>query len=144
EFDATDFEPWPEADGQYVAYEVVTPLAVEPLDDLLALHADAAVDLRLTPRLGLLTDRMLASGLPFSFVRLRHALRWAPTAGNSASGSAPDRAPAGEAADGQQHQPDQGQPEDALDEPTDAKGECEEEEDDEYSHVPPVPAVPAA
>lgn len=74
-FDAADFEPWPEAEGQFVAYAVVTPIEVEPIDDLLAEHARAEVDLRFTPRLGPLTDRMLASGLPFSFVRLRNALR---------------------------------------------------------------------
>lgn len=73
-FDPADFEPWDQAEGQYISDHVVTPLAVEPIDDLLGLHVEAGVELRFTPRLGPLTDKMLASGLPFSFVRLRNAL----------------------------------------------------------------------
>jgi Family of unknown function (DUF6886) len=74
-FDAAAFEPWGEADGQYVAHDVVYPERVELLDDLLALHAAAAVEVRFTPRLGALMDRILESGLPFSFVRIRDAKR---------------------------------------------------------------------
>jgi hypothetical protein len=33
------------------------------------------VELRFTPKLGSLMDRMLGSGLPFSFVRIRDARR---------------------------------------------------------------------
>jgi len=72
-FDATDFTPWAEAEGQYVAHHAIVPEAVEPLDDLLGLHVDAGVELRFTPRLGPAADAVLASGLPFSFVRLRNA-----------------------------------------------------------------------
>lgn len=75
EFDGTEFEPWPDAEGQYISANTVRPLSIEPLDDLLALHAAANVELRFTPRLGVLVDRMLASGLPFSFVRIRDARR---------------------------------------------------------------------
>lgn len=75
EFDGGQFAPWDEADGQYISGEVVRPVGVEVLDDLLQLHADAEVDLRFVPRLGTLMDRMLASGLPFSFVRIRDARR---------------------------------------------------------------------
>jgi hypothetical protein len=74
-FDAAQFQPWDEADGQYVAHDAVYPERVEPLDDLLALHAAAGVELRFTPRLGKLMDRILESGLPFSFVRIRDAKR---------------------------------------------------------------------
>jgi hypothetical protein len=74
-FDAAAFEPWGEADGQYVSHEVVYPERVELLDDLFALHAAAAVEVRFTPRLGALMDRILESGLPFSFVRIRDAKR---------------------------------------------------------------------
>jgi len=56
-----------------VADHVVVPTDIDLLDDLLGLHADAEVELRFAPRLGALTDAMLASGLPFSFVRLRNA-----------------------------------------------------------------------
>jgi hypothetical protein len=74
-FAAAAFAPWVEADGQYVSHEVVYPERVEVLDDLLALHAEAGVEVRFTPRLGTLMDRILESGLPFSFVRIRDAKR---------------------------------------------------------------------
>lgn len=74
-FDGSQFAPWALADGQYISGEVVHPRSVEVLDDLLALHAEAEVELRFTPRLGTLMDRMLASGLPFGFVRIRDARR---------------------------------------------------------------------
>lgn len=74
-FDASAFAPWAEADGQYVSGDVVHPISVEAIDDLLELHASAEVELRFTPRLGRLMDRMLASGLPFGFVRIRDARR---------------------------------------------------------------------
>jgi hypothetical protein len=74
-FDAAAFKPWVEADGQYITEQVVYPQRVELLDDLLALHAAAAVEIRFTPLLGALMDRILESGLPFSFVRIRDAKR---------------------------------------------------------------------
>jgi len=74
-FSGTTFAPWAIADGQYISSDVVYPEAVDVLDDLFALHAAAEVELRFTPRLGTLMDRMLASGLPFSFVRIRDARR---------------------------------------------------------------------
>jgi hypothetical protein len=74
-FDGSLFQPWVEADGQYISPDVVHPERVELLDDLLALHADAGIELRFTPRLGVLMDRVLVSGLPFSFVRIRDARR---------------------------------------------------------------------
>jgi len=74
-FSGEQFAPWAVADGQYISSDAVYPQSVEALDDLLKLHADAEVELRFTPRLGTLMDRMLASGLPFSFVRIRDARR---------------------------------------------------------------------
>jgi hypothetical protein len=74
-FDGAQFHPWEQADGQYVTDQVVEPVAVERLDDLLGLHAAAEVELRITPRLGRLMDQITASGLPFSFVRIRDARR---------------------------------------------------------------------
>lgn len=74
-FDASSFAPWAEADGQYISGEIEIPESVELLDDLLGLHAEAEVELRFTPKLGVLMDQMLASGLPFSFVRIRDARR---------------------------------------------------------------------
>lgn len=72
-FDAEQFQPWEEADGQYVSAEVVYPQEIEVIDDLLRAHGEAGVELRLTPRLGSLMDAILVSGLPFSFVRIRDA-----------------------------------------------------------------------
>jgi predicted thioredoxin/glutaredoxin len=72
-FDADQFAPWELADGQYVASDVVYPVEIEVVDDLLRAHCEAGVELRLTPRLGALMDAILASSLPFSFVRIRDA-----------------------------------------------------------------------
>lgn len=74
-FDGARFEPWPDADGQYTTGETVFPERVDVLDDLIALHADAEVELRFTPMLGTLMDVVVSSGLPFSFVRIRDARR---------------------------------------------------------------------
>lgn len=74
-FDGGHFAPWTGAVGQYISGDVVTPRSVEVLDDLMGLHAAAEVELRFTPKLGTLMDRMLASGLPFGFVRIRDARR---------------------------------------------------------------------
>ena len=74
-FDASRFAPWAEADGQYISGEVLTPDAVEEIDDVFALHAEHDVELRFTPKLGRLMDAMLESRLPFSFVRIRDARR---------------------------------------------------------------------
>jgi len=74
-FDAADFRPWVEADGQYIADHVVYPEWIELVDDVFAEHAAADIELRFTPRLGALMDRILESGLPFSFVRIRDARR---------------------------------------------------------------------
>ena len=48
-FDAATFTPWDEADGQYISHDVERPLRVELIDDVLALHAAAEVELRFTP-----------------------------------------------------------------------------------------------
>jgi hypothetical protein len=74
-FDAAQFDPWEQADGQYIASEVVYPQDIEVIDDLFRAHCEAGVELRLTPRLGSLMDAILDSGLPFSFVRIRDAQR---------------------------------------------------------------------
>jgi len=73
EFDPAPFEPWPDADGQWVAREPVEPLDVRRVGDLLALHAAAAIELRFVPDLLVFWEAVLASGLPFSGIRLRYA-----------------------------------------------------------------------
>ena len=73
EFDPAPFEPWPDADGQWIARVPVEPIAVRPLGDVLKLHEHAGVELRFVPDLLVFWDAVLASGLPFSGVRLRYA-----------------------------------------------------------------------
>lgn len=74
-FDAAHFSPWEEADGQYISTEVEFPTNIDRIDDLMGMHAAHEIELRFTPRLGNLMDAMLASGLPFSLVRIRDAAR---------------------------------------------------------------------
>ncbi|MEV4704641.1 DUF6886 family protein [Actinoplanes sp. NPDC049316] len=74
-FDAGPFRPMgtprPHA---MVATEPVTPLGPpEPVGDLLALHEDAGIELRLVPDLWSLCDAIVASSLQFSGIRLRNA-----------------------------------------------------------------------
>lgn len=74
-FDADHFSAWDEADGQYISTEVEFPTQIDRIDDLIGMHAASDIELRFTPKLGTLMDAMLASGLPFSFVRIRDAAR---------------------------------------------------------------------
>jgi hypothetical protein len=67
-FETTDFEPWLEAEGQWISYRAVTPLDVVPVGDLLRRHDEANIDLRLVPDLRAIRA-VLDSGLPFSIVR---------------------------------------------------------------------------
>ena len=73
EFDRKPFERWPDAEGQWIAREAIVPLDVRPLGNLLEVHAEAGVELRFVPDLGPFWRSVLASGLPFSGVRLRNA-----------------------------------------------------------------------
>ena len=72
-FDASPFERREDADGHWVTYEAVEPLAVEPVGDLLTRHAAAAIELRVTPSLWPLADAVAASDLRFSMVRMANA-----------------------------------------------------------------------
>jgi len=63
------FEPWPDADGQWVSHEAVVPIDVVPIGDLIERQRVAGVDLRLVDDLGPIRDLVLTSGLPFSIVR---------------------------------------------------------------------------
>ena len=64
------FEPW---DRFFVSRETVDPVEVVPLGDLLARHAEARIELRIAPALHPLWDRVTASTLDFSGIRLRNA-----------------------------------------------------------------------
>lgn len=74
-FDATAFRPWPEASGQWISDVPVEPIEVEPIDDLLGRHIDAAIELRAVPDLHPLRDLAITGPWDFSIVRLRNAAR---------------------------------------------------------------------
>ena len=61
--------------GHYVSHDPVVPLSVEPVGDLLTALADASVELRITPTLVALWQRVITSTLEFSGTRLRNARR---------------------------------------------------------------------
>ena len=63
----------PEA-GYWATNETVRPLSVEPIGDLLELHAKAGIELRIVPNLWPLFDAIIASGLEFSISRSKNAL----------------------------------------------------------------------
>jgi hypothetical protein len=61
-----------------VSHDSVTPLARVVIDDLVAEHARADVELRVLDELWPLWDRVIASTLEFSGIRLRNARPRAP------------------------------------------------------------------
>ncbi len=67
------FEPDPEVGGYWLSRVPVEPLEVVELGDLLSLHATAEIELRIVSSLWPLWDRVAASTLEFSGMRLRNA-----------------------------------------------------------------------
>jgi hypothetical protein len=67
------FEPHPEVGGYWITHEPVVPVELDELGDLLARHAAAGIELRVVPSLAPLWDRVIASTLEFSGIRLRNA-----------------------------------------------------------------------
>jgi hypothetical protein len=57
----------------WISAVTVEALERRPLGDLLALHADAGIELRIAPGLPALCDAVVASTLDFSAIRLRNA-----------------------------------------------------------------------
>ena len=66
------FEPW---DKFFISSETVEPLELVRLGDLLARHADAGIELRITPSLFPLWDDLIRTTLDYSGIRLRNAVR---------------------------------------------------------------------
>ena len=62
--------------GHHISFEAVSPLAMEPVDDLLGALIAAGVELRVTPSLIPLWRDVIASSLQFSGTRLRNASGW--------------------------------------------------------------------
>jgi len=67
------FEPDPEVGGYWLSRENVEPLELVDLGELLGLHAAAGIELRIVSNLWSLWDRVAASTLEFSGIRLRNA-----------------------------------------------------------------------
>ena len=78
-FDAAPFVVHDANAGYYSTRETIAPLSVEPIGDLLALHAQAGIELRVVPNLWPVIDAVIASGLEFSIIRKANALPRAST-----------------------------------------------------------------
>jgi hypothetical protein len=72
-FPETTFERDPEVGGYWLSREPVVPLEVVELGDLVERHALAGIELRAVDNLWPLWDRVVASTLEFSGIRLRNA-----------------------------------------------------------------------
>lgn len=73
ELDAADFVPWNDASGQWISDHPVEPLAVAPIGDLLVLHRDAGIELRVVDNLWPLRDLAHRGPWDFSTVRMGNA-----------------------------------------------------------------------
>ena len=59
-----------------MARDAVEPANVDELGDLLARHAEAGIELRVVPQLLQLWERVIASSLEFSGIRLPNLDAW--------------------------------------------------------------------
>ena len=73
ELDAANFAPWNDASGQWICDDDVEPLSVSPVGDLLALHRDAGIELRVVDSLWPLRDLAHRGPWDFSTVRMGNA-----------------------------------------------------------------------
>jgi hypothetical protein len=72
------FSRHPEVGGYWVSREAVEPLETLELGELARRHAEAGIELRVVPSLWPLWERVTASTLEFSGIRLRNAAPAAP------------------------------------------------------------------
>jgi hypothetical protein len=68
------FAPDPEVGGYWLSTELVVPVETVELGDLVALHDRAHIELRVVSSLWPVWDRVVASTLEYSGIRLRNAL----------------------------------------------------------------------
>ena len=67
------FEPHATVGGYWISHVAVEPLELVELGDLALRHVEAAIELRVVPNLWPLWNRVIASTLQFSGMRLRNA-----------------------------------------------------------------------
>lgn len=67
------FEPHLEVGGYWISRAAAEPLEVTPLGDLVRLHEDAGIELRVLGNLWPLWNEVVASTLEYSGIRLRNA-----------------------------------------------------------------------
>ena len=72
-FDPAPFTVYNDDAGYFATSQTITPLSVEPMGDLLALHAAANIELRIVPNLWPIIDAIVTSGLEFSIIRKMNA-----------------------------------------------------------------------
>jgi hypothetical protein len=72
-FDAAPFRIYDVPAGYFCTEETIAPLSVEPIGDLLDLHAKAGIEVRLVPNLWPVIDAIVESGLEFSIIRKMNA-----------------------------------------------------------------------
>jgi hypothetical protein len=69
------FAPDPEVGGYWLSREAVAPVEMVELGDLVARHEAAGIELRAVPSIWPIWDRVVASTLEFSGIRLHNAAR---------------------------------------------------------------------
>jgi hypothetical protein len=69
---AETFGPYERAAGYWVSREPVEPTEAVELGDLLERHAAAGIELRIVPNLAAVWERVIASTLEYSGIRLRN------------------------------------------------------------------------
>lgn len=72
-FEPSSFELFDKNAGYYVSTEEMLPISVEPVGDLLEKIVHEKVELRFTPNLYPIRNRVFASSLGFSVIRFNHA-----------------------------------------------------------------------
>jgi hypothetical protein len=74
-FDGDDFVLYEPNAGYYISTQTVKPIKVEKIEDLIMAILKEGIELRVTPSLMLLKDRILKSTVNFSMIRMRNAVQ---------------------------------------------------------------------